>query len=95
MSVSNVAGSDSLIIGLFDGSFHVVQNVSDVPTLHRNDQTKQIENEQFVLSSTNLSHAARGIFNSVEDGSMQFTDVNRMNGATSFDSFGTMTWLHE
>lgn len=47
------------------------------------------------VNSENLSLSARAIFVKSEGGSMKFTDMNRIDGAASFDGMGTFAWLHE
>ncbi|OAX44098.1 hypothetical protein K503DRAFT_706991 [Rhizopogon vinicolor AM-OR11-026] len=85
--VSYVLHRDVLILALFDGSFHVIHNLSVEPTwspLHADD----------TLTSTELSRASRALFAKVTPGISRM-DVNRISGMVSYDSQSTLVWIYE
>lgn len=84
-----------LIATLFDGSFHVVRNVSDRPTLDYDSTNIEVAGDSLEFSSENLTRSSRAVFTSVESGTIKFSDVNRIVGATPFDGMGTFAWIHE
>lgn len=73
---------------LFDGSFHVIHNVSLDPSWTPSDPDNNITTE-------NLSVAARSIFTRVEPGTVDAELVNRISGMASYDGSATVTWVHE
>ncbi|OJA09194.1 hypothetical protein AZE42_00702 [Rhizopogon vesiculosus] len=85
--VSYVLHRDVLILALFDGSFHVIHNLSVEPTwspLYADD----------TLTSTELSRASRALFAKVTPGISRM-DVNRISGMISYDSQSTLVWIYE
>jgi hypothetical protein len=78
---------DALIISLFDGSFHVIQDIYTAP--------KYVPDGDTDLTSKKLSLMARSIFLKVEGGDLQKTDVNRISGMISLDNGWTFVWIHE
>ncbi|EJD07659.1 uncharacterized protein FOMMEDRAFT_16290 [Fomitiporia mediterranea MF3/22] len=96
--------SDTLIVTLFDGSFHVVQDACSSPRLDStieprdavhvgNDTETHVGNNS--LTSTNLSCLARATFVEAEGSAVQQADIGRISGAVNFDGFGTILWIHE
>lgn len=86
--VSYVLHRDALILALFDGSFHVIHNMSTEPSWsppHADD----------TLTSTELSRASRELFAKVTPGGISRMDVNRIGGMASYDSQSTLVWIYE
>ncbi|KAJ7312923.1 putative zinc-finger of transcription factor IIIC complex-domain-containing protein [Mycena albidolilacea] len=79
---------DALMICLFDGSFHVVHNVSSDPSWTPSDPDDAI-------STQKLSATARSIFTRVEPGAVDAELENRISAMTSYDGSATVTWVHE
>ncbi|KAJ6551185.1 putative zinc-finger of transcription factor IIIC complex-domain-containing protein [Mycena capillaripes] len=79
---------DVLMICLFDGSFHIIHNVSRDPswTPSKPDDT---------ISTQKLSVAARSLFSRVEPGPIDSELENRISGMVSYDGSATVTWVHE
>ncbi|TDL24008.1 hypothetical protein BD410DRAFT_767896 [Rickenella mellea] len=85
--------NDALLVTLFDGSFHIVYNLSSEPSLQ--DRTMDIDgSNRSMPSSALVSSRTRAAFERAE-GSVQHLDVNRTSGALSFDGSSTVAWLHE
>lgn len=78
---------DALIISLFDGSFHVVHNISHEPSW-----SPQL-NASF--TSESLSQVSRSVFIRAERRAMGNADMNRISGMVSYDGSATVIWLHE
>ncbi|KAJ7594097.1 putative zinc-finger of transcription factor IIIC complex-domain-containing protein [Mycena floridula] len=78
---------DILIITLFDGSFHVVHNVSIEPSWTPARDSS--------LSSRQLSLAARAVFKRSAAESMGHSDVNTTAGFICYNDSGDVMWLHE
>jgi hypothetical protein len=76
------------MICLFDGSFHVVHNVSSDPSWTPSDPDDAI-------STQKLSATARSIFTRVEPGAVDAELENRISAMTSYDGSATVTWVHE
>lgn len=82
---------DAAVLSLFDGSFHVIYNVSSSPTV-----TPPIEaTEQDKLTSSNLSSMSRKVFVEVEGGAVPHVEMNRISGLVSFAGFPIVCWTHE
>ncbi|KAJ7843105.1 putative zinc-finger of transcription factor IIIC complex-domain-containing protein [Mycena olivaceomarginata] len=79
---------DALMICLFDGSFHLVHNVSSDPSWTPSDPDDAI-------STQKLSATARSIFTRVEPGAVDAELENRISAMTSYDGSATVTWVHE
>ena len=94
VGIHPVRGLDALIVTLFDGSYHVVQDAHN-PTFIDKSPMEVDGEEETSLSSANLSRAARKFFVAVEAASMKFSDVNATNGVVEFDGSGTVAWFHE
>ncbi|RDB16625.1 hypothetical protein Hypma_002848 [Hypsizygus marmoreus] len=78
---------DILILTLFDGSFHVLHNFSVEPTM------SPTANETPVTGKR-LSRAIRSAFVQSER-DVDFTDVNRITGITSYDGSAAFIWIQE
>lgn len=72
---------------LFDGSFHVIYNLSGEPTM-----TPQAGD--IVVTSEKLSQAVRSVFVQTED-DVDSGDMNRITGLTSYDGSSTFIWIQE
>lgn len=89
--VSGLFYDDSLnilIVGLHDGSFHVIYDVSGSPTL----EPTMVDD---VYKSAAISRTIRDTCNQIGEGTMEHFDVNKTSGFTSFDGWGTAVWLHQ
>ncbi|KAK7435518.1 hypothetical protein VKT23_019640 [Stygiomarasmius scandens] len=86
--LQHITRRDTLIISLFDGSFHAIRNLSTSPTIEDDDS----EN---ALTSKLLSSAVRSVFSRVEQEQITFSDVNRTSGMVSYDDAGVLAWVHE
>ncbi|KAF4586205.1 hypothetical protein EYR38_010479 [Pleurotus pulmonarius] len=78
---------DILLISLFDGSIHVVHNITRGPTWGppTNDNTN--------LTTEHTSKLVRSIFEAYEPNST-FEDVGRIGGMSCYDS-SAVVWVHE
>lgn len=95
VGITHVRGLDTLIVTLFDGSYHVVKNVSTRPTLADKSVMEDDGEGESSMTSAKLSRIAREYFVAAEAGSAKFSDMNATNGVTEFDGSGTVVWLHE
>ena len=96
VGIHPVRGLDVLIVTLFDGSFHIVYDVSTFPKLAEDMEMMDLGEGTFTGPSSELaSRAARQAFMKAEGGSLQHADVNRTSATTSFDDLGTICWVHE
>lgn len=86
--VYHVPAEDRLIICLFDGSFHVIHNLSSNPSWTSVSPTND-------MSGHELSEAARTAFDQTESENPKPTDVNRICGLVPFDGQATALWIHE
>jgi general transcription factor 3C polypeptide 4 len=90
--IQYVRSSDTVIIGLYDGSFYSVRNLSSGPLL----STSRGKNTAVDLTSSQaLSTLVRSIFLETEPEYTRFTDINRTSGFVSYDGSSTMMWAHE
>jgi hypothetical protein len=80
-----VPHEDALIISLFDGSIHLVHNLSSEPTLIPNGDN---------FTSHNLSMTTRAAFIRSEPGNINSSDVNRITGLVPY-GHATVLWAHE
>ncbi|KAG6827225.1 hypothetical protein H0H92_012724 [Tricholoma furcatifolium] len=85
--IQYVARHDILILTLFDGSFHVVYNLLGEPTM-----TPPAGDN--LATTEALSRAARSVFVQSEQ-EVDFGDMNRITGLTSYDGYSTFIWLQE
>ncbi|KAH9074878.1 transcription factor IIIC subunit delta N-term-domain-containing protein [Lactarius deliciosus] len=82
---------DAVVLSLFDGSFHIIYNVSSSPAV-----TLPIEaTEQDKLTSSYLSSMSRKVFVQVEGGAVPRVEMNRISGMVSFAGFPIVCWAHE
>jgi general transcription factor 3C protein 4 len=87
-------------VSLFDGSFHVIQNLSHEPmwsssTADGRDGA-EVGDSNATFTSEGLSAASRTAFTLAERRDIRFTDVNRISGMLAHDdASGVMMWLHE
>ncbi|KAH9066910.1 hypothetical protein EDB87DRAFT_1672110 [Lactarius vividus] len=82
---------DAVVLSLFDGSFHIIYNVSSSPAV-----TPPIEaTEQDKLTSSYLSSMSRKVFVQVEGGAVPHEEMNRISGMVSFAGFPIVCWAHE
>ncbi|KAJ6498553.1 putative zinc-finger of transcription factor IIIC complex-domain-containing protein [Mycena vitilis] len=79
---------DALMICLFDGSFHIIHNVSVDPSWTPSNPDDDITTQK-------LSIAARSLFTRVESGTVDSELENRISGMASYDGSATVTWIHE
>ncbi|KAJ8588488.1 hypothetical protein M405DRAFT_740181 [Rhizopogon salebrosus TDB-379] len=86
--VSYVLHRDALILALFDGSFHVIHNLSVKPSWN-----PSVAND--TLTSAELSRASRELFAKVTPAGISRMDVNRIGGMVSYDSQSTLVWIYE
>ncbi|KAI0251386.1 putative zinc-finger of transcription factor IIIC complex-domain-containing protein [Lactifluus subvellereus] len=81
---------DVIVLSLFDGSFHVLYDISSSPTVNPHlDSTRQSG-----FSSSDLSSVCRRIFIQIEGGTIP-QEMNRINGMVSFGGFPIVCWAHE
>lgn len=78
---------DTLVVTLFDGSFHVVHNIS-------NDPSMTPGNPEVPVTSERLSMVVRSTFVQSEQHA-EFSDVNRITGLMSYDGSATLFWIQE
>jgi general transcription factor 3C protein 4 len=92
--IEYIEHDDSLILSLYDGSFHVITHLSTTPQV-----TDPATCEG--LSSEALSLQARTAFVKIESrearplAAITRHDANRTSGMTSYDGGRTFAWLHE
>jgi hypothetical protein len=86
--VSYVLHRDALILSLFDGSFHVIHNMTMDPTW-----TPPLAGD--ILSSAELSRASRALFARVTPAGISYLDVNKIGGMASYDSQSSIIWIYE
>ena len=94
VGVTHLQSLDALIITLFDGSFHIVHDVSTLPVLGE-EMMDLDEGTPGKATSESISRTARQMFVKAEGGSVQHTDANRTSGMVSFDGLGSVLWVHE
>ncbi len=82
---------DAIVLSLFDGSFHVIYNVSSSPTL-----TPSIEaSEQHKVTSGALSMISRKVFSKVEGDVVPCVEMNRISGMVPYAGFPIVCWTQE
>lgn len=86
--VSYVLHRDALILSLFDGSLHVIHNMTVQPTW-----SPPLAGD--ILTSTELSRTTRTLFAKVTPAGISNLDVNRIGGMMSYDSQSTLIWIYE
>jgi len=86
--ISYVLHRDALILALFDGSFHVIHNLSVEPSWCSSlaDDT---------LTSAELSRTSRELFAKMTPAGITDMDVNRISGMESYDLQSTLVWIYE
>ncbi|KAG5645399.1 hypothetical protein DXG03_006352 [Asterophora parasitica] len=89
-SVQYIRPLDALLLTLFDGSFHVFHNLSSEPST----TPRSTPGFKEPVTSENLSNASRSIFIQSEEG-VEFSDMNRITGLTSYDGSSTFIWIQE
>ncbi|KAG5724095.1 Profilin-2, partial [Termitomyces sp. T112] len=85
--IQYIARQDLLILTLFDGSFHVIYNLSGEPTM-----TPPMNDT--LVTSEKLSQAVRSVFVQTEN-DVDSCDMNRVTGLTSYDGSSTFIWVQE
>ena len=95
--ISYLQNQDALLITLFDGSFHVICDLSRDP---RWASTSVVQNDNSEidyqsLTSENLSKMSRSIFVKVEKGNVDRRDMVKINGVTSYDDASCFSWVYE
>jgi len=83
-----VQHDDALIISLFDGSFHVIHDLTHEPTW-------LLSKPNATLTSEKLSVVSRSVFIRAEQGDIGNGDMNRLTGMVSYDGAASILWLHE
>ncbi|KAG6909755.1 hypothetical protein DXG01_015471 [Tephrocybe rancida] len=86
-SIQYVVPEDIIILTLFDGSFHVVYDISGEPTMTP-------PTDDTLVSSESLSQAVRSVFVQSEQ-DVDTGDMNRITGLASYDSSSTFIWIQE
>jgi general transcription factor 3C protein 4 len=92
--IEYIEHKDALVVSLFDGSFHVISNLSANPQLVASNTSES-------LTTEGLSLQARTAFTRVETREARLStaitryDANRISGMTSYDHGGTFAWIHE
>ena len=79
---------DSLVISLYDGSFHVIAGLSSDPSY-------VTTNSLLGISTESISRTARTLFTRAEARQTQKADMNCMSGMMSYDESSTVVWAHE
>ncbi len=79
---------DSLTVTLFDGSVHVIYDITVSPSWTSSNPDNS-------FSTTNLSRAVRAAFVRCENQGIMDIDDNRISGAVSYDMLGNVAWIHE
>src|SRR5271154_2750895 len=79
-----VAKKDTLILALFDGTFHVIHNISVEPSWSPHGFS----------TTDDLSAVARAVATRAESGISQLTDMHRISGFASYDGSGIVTWVY-
>jgi general transcription factor 3C protein 4 len=92
--IERVSGSDTLILSVFDGSIHVLDNISTLP------EFMQSESENGMSTETLSTHARTANVKAEtreQKTSIAITrhDANRVGGMTIYDKGATVAWLHE
>jgi hypothetical protein len=79
---------DALVISLFDGSLHVIHDLSREPSWNPSTTDHG-------LTSQKVSEVSRSLFTQAELRSTGNADVNRISGLISYDGYSTVLWVHE
>jgi len=80
-----VPHEDALIISLFDGSLHLLHNLSSEPSWAPSGE---------IFTSQNLSKTTRAAVIRTEPGKIKSIDVNRISGLVPY-GHATVLWAHE
>lgn len=86
--VSYVLHRDALILSLFDGSLHVIHNMTMEPTW-----SPPLAGD--TLTSAELSRISRTLFAKVTPAGISYLDVNKIGGMASYDSQSSLIWIYE
>lgn len=84
--IEYVEERDLLLLSLFDGTFHLIHNVSLEPTMIP-------DGDEF--TSEHMSFLARATFTRTEGGAVTKADMNRISGIVSYDGLSALGWVHE
>ncbi|KAG7450657.1 uncharacterized protein BT62DRAFT_984993 [Guyanagaster necrorhizus] len=82
--IQYVSGHDAVALTLFDGSIHIIHDVTNNPSWDGSSLTTQA-----------LSDAVRAIFVRSESETIQNMDDNHISGMVPYDSMGSLIWIHE
>ena len=87
---------DALVITLFDGSFHVIRDLSRDPqwTSISDIQSHDDEVDYGTLTSENLSKVSRTLFVKAEKGNVDRRDMVRINGVAPYDDVSCFLWMY-
>ncbi|KAF9479133.1 hypothetical protein BDN70DRAFT_709576 [Pholiota conissans] len=83
---------DRLVVTLFDGSFHVVRNLSMDPSW-ASKAAVDVESEH--VTSETLSALSRATFEKAEKGEVDRGDMLRIDGAIPYDDVSVFLWVYE
>lgn len=88
---------DALVITLFDGSFHVIRDLSRDPQWASisDIQSHDDEVDYGTLTSENLSKVSRTLFVKAEKGNVDRRDMVRINGVAPYDDASCFSWMYE
>ncbi|KAF9527262.1 transcription factor IIIC subunit delta N-term-domain-containing protein [Crepidotus variabilis] len=100
--ISYLSKIDTLIVTLYDGSFHVVKNLSLAPiyavtTPTSNGEVTRLDTESNAMHPTShlLSKVGRTVFERVDGGDVDYMDSARIYGSTSYGDNSTFLWAYE
>ncbi|KAJ7574378.1 transcription factor IIIC subunit delta N-term-domain-containing protein [Mycena floridula] len=83
-----IRSEDALVVSLFDGSVHVVHELSVEPSW-----TPSVAKDD--LMSRRLSQLSRSVFVQASERSVSYRDANRVSGLVSGDDCGVVFWAQD
>jgi general transcription factor 3C protein 4 len=81
-----VPQKDIIIISLFDGTLHVVHDVSTDPSWSSEDSS---------MTGAHISVVASSVFSEVDRAAIQRSALIRITGLAPYDDNGILMWVHE
>ncbi|KAI0316777.1 putative zinc-finger of transcription factor IIIC complex-domain-containing protein, partial [Amylostereum chailletii] len=89
--IQYVAEIDTLVLSLYDGSFHTIYSISSGPSL---DPPSGVDTVSLPTSSS-LSALSRAIFHRSENKPVRRVDMNRIDGMVSYDAARAFLWVYQ
>ena len=91
MGIHYITHQDILVITLYDGTVHLIYDLSTDPSMVPSDQPSSFAPPSAIV----LSKAVRSVFARTQPESISFDDVNNIPGFTFYDDAGIAIWFQQ